>query len=70
MNPYSFKTAYESLPANKQSEVRQKIMDTFNLKLTSFYRWMRGEPEPRLSEADTIAAIFAEYGIKKVWNNN
>jgi hypothetical protein len=69
MNNYSFRNAYESLPANKQSEVRQKIMDTFGWRLTSFYRRMKGNPEPRMSEAFTIETIFADYGITDVWNN-
>lgn len=70
MNPYSFKTAYESLPANKQGELREKVMNVLNCQLTTFYNRMSGRQEPTLSEADTISAIFAEYGIKKVWNNN
>jgi len=70
MNTYSFKPAYESLPANKQNEVRLKIMEALQLSLTAFYSRMRGDVEPKVSEAKSIETIFTEYGIDKVWTDN
>ncbi|MCL2434961.1 MAG: hypothetical protein FWD09_02330 [Lentimicrobiaceae bacterium] len=66
-NSFSFRNAFESLPANCQPEVKQKIMDKLNIKETAFYRRMKGIPEPRVTEAQNIEAIFAEYKIVDVW---
>ncbi|MDR0207053.1 MAG: hypothetical protein LBI45_07350 [Bacteroidales bacterium] len=67
-NLFSFKRAYESLPANKKSEVRAKIMSELSKESYAFYQRMNGRVEPKVSEAQKIEAIFAEYGITEVWN--
>ena len=33
----------------------------------TFYIRMRGEIEPKVSEAEAIEKIFSEYGITDVW---
>lgn len=67
---FSFKHAYQSLPSNKKAEVRDKIKKALNLETYAFYQRMGGKVEPKISEAQAIEAIFSEYGITKVWNNN
>ena len=39
---FSFKHAYESLPVNKQAELREKVQTALNLRTYAFYARMRG----------------------------
>jgi len=68
---FSFKSGWESLPKNRQNEVRDKIMAALNLTtLSSFYRRKRGITEPKISEVQAIEAIFAEYNIiEGIWGS-
>lgn len=70
MNKYSFKLGYEQLRRKDVKEVRERIMSALGIATREgFYPRLRGEIEPRVSEAKAIEEIFAEYGIKKVWGN-
>ena len=69
---YSFKGAYNSLPRNKQTEVRGKIKLIFGVK-TEKAVWARiaGATEPKVSEAAAIELLFTkDYGIKVKWGTN
>ena len=67
-NKNSFKHAYNSLPANKMREFREKMKTALNIQDYAFYARMRGEVEPKVSEAQIIEALFAEYGILDIWS--
>ena len=68
---FSFERGWQSLPKNRQNEVRDKIMASLEIStLSSFYRRKRGIPEPRISEVQAIEAIFAEYNIiEGIWGS-
>ena len=65
---YSFRRAYESLPHGKVNQVRQELMEVLGVGTVGLYRRIRGEIEPRISEAKAIEKVFQKYGIKKVWD--
>ena len=45
-------------------------MAALNLKTrNTFYIRLRGEIEPKVSEAEAIEAIFKDYGITEVWGD-
>lgn len=68
MTRFSFRKAWGQVPKNKAEEVRKRIMDALGMKTrNTFYIRMRGEIEPKVSEAESIEKIFSEYGITDVW---
>lgn len=69
-NKFSFRKGWRQLKQKDLNPVRQRIMDALNLKhITSFYPRLNGECEPKVSEAQAIEAVFAEYGITDIWGN-
>lgn len=67
---FSFNRGYQQLPASKLKEARMRIMEALGLATDpSFYRRLRGNSEPKVSEARAIEAIFAEYGITDIWGS-
>ena len=65
---FSFKKGWNQLKHVDVEQVRNKLMDA--LKLTStppFYQRLNGKVEPKVTEAEAIEQIFAEYGITDVW---
>jgi hypothetical protein len=64
----SFRAAFDRLPRNKVSEVRERIKKVLNAKTDkTFYDCMAGTREAKISEAQAIEAIFVEYGIVLMW---
>lgn len=62
---FSFKRGWLQLRVIDQPEVRTKIINALGLKCTaSFYPRLNGAYEPRVTEAEAIEKIFAEYGGK------
>lgn len=69
-NRFSFRKGWSQLPKNKTAEVRELIMEALQLKTrNTFYIRMRGEIEPKVSEAESIEAIFKDHGITDVWGD-
>ena len=69
VNNYSFRGAYDSLPRNKQAEVRGQIKKVFGVSSDKAV-WARiaGITEPKVSEAAAIEQLFLKnYGIKVIW---
>ena len=70
-NRPSFRAAFDRLPRNKVSEVRERIKKVLNAKTDkTFYDCMAGTREAKISEALAIAAIFREYDIALVWGED
>ena len=70
MTRFSFRKAWGQVPKNKAEEVRKRIMDALGMKTrNTFYIRLRGEIEPKVSEAEAIEAIFKDYGITEVWGD-
>ena len=66
---YSFKRGYNNLPRKHLKAVRQEITNTLGLTRESFYRRLRGEVEPKVSEAQKIEEIFNRYNISNIWGD-
>jgi len=66
---YSFKRGYNNLPRKHLNEVRQEITEALGLTRESFYRRLRGEVEPKVSEAQIIEDIFNRYNITNIWGD-
>jgi len=69
-NDFSFLIAYNSLPANKQTNFTKELQSALNMSYAGVRKRMRGMVEPRMSEMRKIEALFKKYGIKEVWDND
>lgn len=68
MAKYAFTKAWDQVPRGKLAEIKQAIKTALNIKSDpQFYNRMKGVPEPTMSEADAITAIFNEIGITEIW---
>ena len=68
MNKFSFKKGFGQVQNKDLKEVKSELMTALNIKTR--YAWgqrLKGEVEPRISEAQSIEAIFAEREIKDIW---
>ena len=65
---YSFEQAWKKRIADT-SAIKEKIMQACNITTeVSWRQRRRGEVIPKADEKEAIEKIFAEYGIKKVWD--
>jgi len=65
----SFKCAYRRIPIGDIREVLNRLKVILNLKTDApVYQYIRGDKEPKLTEAIAIEKLFLEYGIKVDWN--
>lgn len=65
---FSFRRGFMQLAQRDVPKLRQQIME--ELRITTPNAWsarVYGRTEPRVSEAQAIEKIFAEYGITDVW---
>ena len=68
MNKFSFKKGFGQVQNKDLQEVKSELMTALNIKTR--YAWgqrLKGEVEPRISEAQSIEAIFAKREIKDIW---
>jgi hypothetical protein len=68
MNKFSFKKGFGQVQNKDLQEVKSELMTTLNIKTR--YAWgqrLKGEVEPRISEAQAIETIFTKRGIKDIW---
>lgn len=66
---FSFKHGWLQLRRGDMPAVKTKIINALGIAEQSFFRRLRGDIEPKVSEAAAIERIFAEYGITDVWGN-
>lgn len=65
---FSFKKGWNQLKHVDLEPARIKLMDALSLTTTPpFYQRLNGKVEPKVTEAEAIERIFAEYGITEVW---
>lgn len=65
---FSFKKGWNQLKHVDLEQARIKLMDALGLTTTPpFYQRLNGKVEPKVTEAEAIERIFAEYGITEVW---
>lgn len=65
---FSFRRGYMQLAQRDVPKFREQLMRA--LRITTPNGWtarVYGRTEPKVSEAKTIEAAFAEYGITDVW---
>ena len=65
---FSFRRGYMQLAQRDVPKFREQLMR--ELRITTPNGWtarVYGRTEPRVSEAQAIENIFAEYGITDVW---
>lgn len=68
MRNYAFEKGFSQVMNKDVQAVRHEIMDALNVTTRpAFLSRLRGEVEPRVSEAAKIEEVFAKYGIKDVW---
>ena len=68
MNTFSFQKGFNQVPYSKARKLRTDLKEV--LKINSRPAWLnrlRGNVEPKVSEAQAIERIFAEYGISEIW---
>lgn len=65
---FSFKKGWNQLKHVDVEDCRKKLMEALSLTSTPpFYQRLNGKVEPKVTEAEAIERIFAEYGITEVW---
>ncbi len=68
---YSFQKGYNLVKNKDVAKVKKRIMNALNI--TSRPGWiarLRGDIEPRISEAAAIEAIFKEFGVTEIWGED
>ena len=65
---YSFQKGYQQVPLRYESEVKDRIMSALNIKTRSAWgERLKGNVEPKISEAMKLEEIFYAYGITDIW---
>lgn len=65
---FSFNKGWSQVKNGDIQRCREELMAALNVKTrAAFLKRMKGEVEPRISEAKAIEDVFAKYGIKEVW---
>lgn len=65
---YSFEKGWSQVKNRDIKAVREKLMKALNITTrAAFCNRRRGAVEPKFSEISAVEAVFAEYGITKVW---
>lgn len=65
---FSFKKGWSQVKTSDAPKVRKKLMVALGVNSRAgFCNRMRGDIEPKITEARAIESVFAEYGITDVW---
>ena len=68
MSKIKFLKGYNQVQRKDLVAVRTEIMAALGITTRgTFYARMRGKPEPKVSEAQAIEAIFHRYNITDIW---
>lgn len=68
MEKFSFKKGFSQVRQIDAPEVKTRIMTALGLSTrAAWWQRLNGIVEPKVSEAQAIETIFAEYGITDVW---
>lgn len=68
-NSYSFIKGWKQLPKHEMKDVRDEVCAALGVSIVTFYARLKGQPEPKISEAKAIEAIFANKGITDIWGD-
>ncbi len=68
MSEFSFEKGFNQVQKKDIQAVKQELMQALDIKTRpAWYGRLRGQVEPKVSEAKAIEEVFAKYGIKDVW---
>ena len=68
MPVFSIKKGYSQVQIKDADDVKNKIMKILNIKSrTQWGIYLRGEREPKVSQATEIQTVFSEIGITDIW---
>jgi len=68
MSEFSFQKGWEQVTIGQAKEVKAEIM--MKLGITTNSNWLqrlKGNVEPKISEAHNIESVFNKYGITDIW---
>lgn len=67
---YFFKKGYSQLQVGQKSEARKKLIKALGIKNNSYFSVLlhRGIYDITIYKYNIVTAVFAEYGIKDVWD--
>lgn len=65
---FSFNRGWSQVKNGDIQKCREKLMAALGIKTrAAFLIRMKGEVEPKISEARAIEQVFSEFGIKDIW---
>lgn len=65
---FSFLKGWNQLRQMDVDAVKEEIMNALGITTApNFYRRLRGEVEPRVTEHQAIENVFKKYGITEIW---
>ncbi len=65
---FSFNRGWSQVKNGDITECRAKLMSVLGIRTrVAFLNRLKGEVEPKISEARAIEQVFAEYGVTEVW---
>ena len=70
-NKGGFKCSYDRIPKGDVRKVIDGLKEILNVKTdANVYTYIRGDREPKMTQAIEIERLFAEYGIEMNWHCN
>lgn len=69
LRTFSFRRGYNQLTADEARTLRVEIINALDLTRNGFYRRLRGEVEPKITEAEKIESLFRSYNISDIWGD-
>lgn len=68
MSEFSFQKGWGQVTVGQAKEVKEEIMKKLGIKANSnWLQRLKGNVEPRISEAQAIESVFKKYGITDIW---
>lgn len=68
MNSYAFEKGFNQIPVGLVKKVKKELMEVLDIKSKpAWLNRLRGNVEPKVSEASAIETVFKKYGITKIW---
>lgn len=65
---FAFLLGWSQVKNGDLPKVRKELMNVLGVKTrAAFLNRMKGDVEPKVSEAKAIEETFAKYGVKNVW---
>lgn len=70
MTQVAFVKGWKQARKEEATRIKEEIKTALNVKSDpTFYRRMKGRPEPTVTEARKIEDVFHRFGIYNIWGN-